>query len=176
MARYVDLQVGFIKILTGISYAVSFQDESREIASDYAGGAARYAPFQTKCSSKPRRTPESISSTATIASVSSSSHPTLPPILPLLPLPSAECNTTGFEDMQGKKHWHSDSYAHSTASDISSLTSTTMSSNDLLPTNHPTRDTISSQEQTLFMQVFVEEVGLWMDSLDPAKHVGFSTP
>jgi hypothetical protein len=26
------------------------------------------------------------------------------------------------------------------------------------------------------MQVFVEEVGIWMDSLDPLKHVSSQTP
>jgi hypothetical protein len=33
------------------------------------------------------------------------------------------------------------------------------------------RDYLTSPEETLFMQVFVEEVGLWMDSMDPHKHV-----
>jgi hypothetical protein len=28
----------------------------------------------------------------------------------------------------------------------------------------------------LFMQVFVEEVGLWMDSMDPMKHVSLPSP
>jgi len=35
-----------------------------------------------------------------------------------------------------------------------------------------TREIINSQEETLFMQVFVEEVGIWMDSMDTMKHVG----
>lgn len=76
--------------------------------------------------------------------------------------------------MYTKKHRSSGSYAQSTTSDVSSLTSTTMSSHDLLsrsPPKPPARDFLDSQEKTLFMQVFVEEVGLWMDSLDPAKHV-----
>lgn len=33
------------------------------------------------------------------------------------------------------------------------------------------REFLTTQEETLFMQVFVEEVGLWMDSMDPMKHV-----
>jgi len=33
------------------------------------------------------------------------------------------------------------------------------------------RDVLNTAEETLFMQVFVEEVGLWMDSMDPMKHV-----
>ena len=33
------------------------------------------------------------------------------------------------------------------------------------------REYLDSQDEVLFMQVFVEEVGLWMDSMDPMKHV-----
>jgi len=32
------------------------------------------------------------------------------------------------------------------------------------------KEYLDNQEETLFMQVFVEEVGLWMDSMDPLKH------
>ena len=32
------------------------------------------------------------------------------------------------------------------------------------------RQYLTSSEEVLFMQVFVEEVGLWMDSMDPLKH------
>jgi len=37
-----------------------------------------------------------------------------------------------------------------------------------------TRETLTDPEELLFMQVFVEEVGIWMDSMDPYKHVGRS--
>ena len=37
------------------------------------------------------------------------------------------------------------------------------------------REFLTTQEETLFMQVFVEEVGLWMDSMDPMKHVSAHT-
>ena len=32
------------------------------------------------------------------------------------------------------------------------------------------KEYLDNQEETLYMQVFVEEVGLWMDSMDPQKH------
>jgi len=35
------------------------------------------------------------------------------------------------------------------------------------------RDYMDDPEEVLFMQVFVEEVGLWMDSFDAIKHVSF---
>lgn len=39
----------------------------------------------------------------------------------------------------------------------------------LTPPNE-TRDYLNSPEEVLFMQVYVEEVGLWMDSMDSMKH------
>ena len=33
------------------------------------------------------------------------------------------------------------------------------------------REMLTDPEELLFMQVFVEEVGIWMDSMDPYKHV-----
>jgi hypothetical protein len=33
------------------------------------------------------------------------------------------------------------------------------------------KEYLDSPEDTLYMQVFVEEVGLWMDSMDHQKHV-----
>ncbi|KAI7022959.1 hypothetical protein KC362_g12861, partial [Hortaea werneckii] len=38
------------------------------------------------------------------------------------------------------------------------------------PSDDERRQYLDSQEETLFMQVFVEEVGLWMDSMDSQKH------
>lgn len=39
------------------------------------------------------------------------------------------------------------------------------------PPQKEVRSYLNNPEETLFMQVFVEEVGIWMDSLDPYKHV-----
>lgn len=41
---------------------------------------------------------------------------------------------------------------------------------DLLDPDKDKKEYLDNQEETLFMQVFVEEVGLWMDSMDPQKH------
>lgn len=38
------------------------------------------------------------------------------------------------------------------------------------PAPPPTRDYLKSQEEVLYMQVFVEEIGIWMDSMDAHKH------
>jgi hypothetical protein len=39
-----------------------------------------------------------------------------------------------------------------------------------VPAPAPTRDYLKSQEEVLYMQVFVEEIGIWMDSMDAHKH------
>lgn len=39
-----------------------------------------------------------------------------------------------------------------------------------VPVPIPSRDYLKSQEEVLYMQVFVEEIGIWMDSMDPHKH------
>ncbi|KAF8445340.1 hypothetical protein BDZ91DRAFT_149445 [Kalaharituber pfeilii] len=181
--NFIDTQVKPIPTVPRSNeWRVSFQDESREIASDYAGGVARYAAFSQGNSSpqcQSRLTPESITSASSITT-STSSHPTLPPILPLLPIVPTESTTTCYDDLQRpKNHRTSDQYIQSTASQVPGLTSTALNTTPTMSLNHslssmllkkPTRDFLDSQEKTLFMQVFVEEVGLWMDSLDPAKH------
>lgn len=52
---------------------------------------------------------------------------------------------------------------------ISSFSNLNMDA-DMLEQEKAKKEVLSSQEETLFMQVFVEEVGLWMDSMDPHKH------
>jgi chemotaxis protein histidine kinase CheA len=72
---------------------------------------------------------------------------------------------------------------------LSLLNSATSSSANAVPRPHPAysqshdslveeeqseiRDILNTAEETLFMQVFVEEVGLWMDSMDSMKHVSW---
>jgi hypothetical protein len=74
---------------------------------------------------------------------------------------------------------------------LSLLNSATSSSANAVPRPHPAynqshdalieeeqseiRDILNTAEETLFMQVFVEEVGLWMDSMDSMKHVSQDT-
>ncbi|KAK5165134.1 uncharacterized protein LTR77_009231 [Saxophila tyrrhenica] len=65
---------------------------------------------------------------------------------------------------------------HSGNSDNSSLHPGSVGSYNVGPngvlqtSNEERKDYIDDQEETLFMQVFVEEVGLWMDSMDSHKH------
>lgn len=94
-------------------------------------------------------------------------HNALPPIL--------QSSQGLFQDADQVKqeNLRQQSRHHSTNSDVSYLPTAppTAYSNPELPTPpSETREYLSTQEEVLFMQVFVEEVGLWMDSMDPMKH------
>jgi len=79
---------------------------------------------------------------------------------------------------QEQLHSRHDSRHHShTGSDGSFLTAPPTSYSNpeqalTLPPTPPSERAqyLTSAEEVLFMQVFVEEVGLWMDSMDPHKH------
>jgi hypothetical protein len=168
-------------------HTVHFQDESRDIASEYAGGVKRYAPFintatpvRTKNSPPTPRNNPSVSSMGSSATLS---HPTLPPILPLLPDPprlnSNNEPAVPHEDSTSHHHHQSTSaysgYALSSSSSRPPPRAPT-SDRTLSPAPRETKSYLENAEETLFMQVFVEEVGIWMDSLDPLKHVSFQVP
>lgn len=151
---------------------ISFLDESRDIASEYKGGLSKYgAPevqattqalnsLQLDFSSGPPPAPEL-------------SHQPLPPIQGVLPdMYAEEHNGMMYETSQPSSNQH----VQHAAMDFSASNSIQGASayNSHEPTTSPParpRDYLNTQEEVLFMQVFVEEVGLWMDSMDPQKHV-----
>lgn len=133
---------------------------------------ARYAAFAPENNTSPslRKSPGNISGTSAIVSLPSSQT-----LLSIFPLSSAGSLTAGFEDRQGREHHNPTSFTQLSAAEVSSITPTAMSTNRSVVQSSspkpPLRTLFGNQEKTLFMQVFVEEVGLWMDSLDSAKHV-----
>jgi hypothetical protein len=152
---------------------VNFQDESREIASEYRGGLQRYAHLD-QIITPPRETPLEFA-------VRPMAHD------PLMPensnsLPPIQSSGPYSDHGMGAKseHLHSrqDGRHHShTGSDGSFLTAPPTSYSNpeqalALPPTPPSErpQYLTSAEEVLFMQVFVEEVGLWMDSMDPHKH------
>ncbi|KKY15928.1 putative c6 zinc finger domain-containing protein [Diplodia seriata] len=150
---------------------ISFLDESRDIASEYKGGLSKYgAPevqattnamngLQLDFSQGPPPAPEL-------------SHQPLPPIQGVLPDIYAEGhNNMMYETTQPPANPH----VQHAGLDFSASSSIQAASayNSHEPTTSPparSRDYLNTQEEVLFMQVFVEEVGLWMDSMDPQKH------
>jgi hypothetical protein len=72
---------------------------------------------------------------------------------------------------QSRENSRQHSHANSESSYLPTAPSTAYSNPEqtLTPPNE-TRDYLNNREEVLFMQVFVEEVGLWMDSMDSMKH------
>lgn len=149
---------------------VKFQDESREIASEYKGGLGRYSQVE-QIITPPREPAFDFPSRSMILDpIIHNENIALPPIQ----------SAGGFADgglLPRQDHDHSrhtsSHQSRSAESDSPFLAPPSTSQSNLeqsLTPPNETRDYLNSPEELLFMQVFVEEVGLWMDSLDPMKH------
>ena len=146
---------------------VKFQDESREIASEYKGGLSRYAHLRQSITPPREQTMDFPPGALALDPLINDEVNALPPI-----------QSTGQYADNGLvvEHEHSrHASRHSqAASDGSFLVAPPSSSysnpEQMLTPPNETRDYLNSPEEVLFMQVFVEEVGLWMDSMDADKH------
>jgi hypothetical protein len=157
---------------------VHFQDESREIASEYKGGLGRYAALDQIKS--PKRDP-AIEFSGSVASTTLMNQSSLPPIQASMQVTFPEVSngmTAEHRDVSSHhgSHQHSLSLTNSESSFTVPQPPPTSYSNpdQIITPPGETRDYLTSPEEVLFMQVFVEEVGLWMDSMDPMKHVSKS--
>lgn len=176
---------------------VVFQDESRDVASEYVDGRKRYAPWDVPTSRKAARTPPIQGGRSTDIMLDENAGrqgpilPSVPDGFPatapedrrqqlssLGPVPgstSASVSRTfsapALPEIQQRNHSPAHSFGRDTASPSS--TSATMRNHVVSPAAslHQTRQCIEDPEGALFMQAFVEEVAIWMDSLDPIKHV-----
>lgn len=151
------------------SVIVQFQDESREIASEYKGGLGRYGALEQTIT--PPREPQLLEYHGRLQSIDHSIpvHNSLPPIIHSgAPALYAEGGIVKEEHRSRENSLH-----HSHHSDSSYMAPVQPSYNQveqtLTPPTEP-RSFLNTSEEVLFMQVFVEEVGLWMDSMDPMKH------
>ncbi|KAK5085779.1 hypothetical protein LTR05_005067 [Lithohypha guttulata] len=144
-------------------WKVTFEDNSREIASEYEGGLQRYSPVET-----PRKRRRLTPPTETMYDYSQLDAP----IIQQQPLPQ-----------QGYQPF---------AEPAAMYTPTTGQSfddpNQVMPQSYPDHrqnydqqmmihqepdppaPPLTLKEEVLYMQVFVEEVALWMDSMDKDKH------
>lgn len=175
-------------------WKVDFLDESREIASEYQGGIQRYKhldqeiqqPTSALDSAVAFEFPQSDSQ------VSAMNQQPLPPMQSMMaenyadPNAQPQLNNNIFDTKPGPVQYqqhqtsqpapHSASTAHSQYGDSNmhaarnSVASFGPIDTELLDPESAKKEYLDNQEETLFMQVFVEEVGLWMDSMDPSKH------
>ena len=155
---------------------VTFQDESRDIASEYKGGAQRYA-VMTKIPEV--KGPRGFGF----------DHPMMDaPVLSQQPLPNPPHTSQQFQsnnvDMfqgtlqitDGTRDPHQ---RHGSTVSDSTFSSNTVGGSSVTYTNgdqtltppSETREVLTDTDELLFMQVFIEEVAIWMDSMDPYKHV-----
>ncbi|KAK4544451.1 hypothetical protein LTR36_004342 [Oleoguttula mirabilis] len=174
-------------------WKVEFLDESREIASEYQGGMQKYKHLDRD--TPPTMQPEQSLAFdfATIAPPAPNmAHQPLPPIQGILPetYPNASLqqppDMSNMYDPQIKQDpgafqmpppnsgsTSNTHYGNSGANSIAghgSVTSYSTAQSQPIDPDDEKKEYLENPEETLFMQVFVEEVGLWMDSMDPLKH------
>lgn len=159
---------------------LKFLDESRDIASEYRGGLGRYSNVTVEMESvslKEEAPYDFNNMSDTMLDAPIMAHQQLPaqsfvqnPVDPYqsslqgLPPPAPD---------QHQRHGSTTSdstYSSHTLGGVSSYTNGDHS----LSSGSETRDSLTDPQELLLMQVFVEEVGIWMDSMDPYKHVGRS--
>lgn len=157
---------------------VTFRDESREIASEYRGGLGRYASISQEAEEVPDIKDEALYQFSSgVMNTPTLAHQQLPSLQQSLPAGDMDSYPPVSQrrlDNSREQHIHS---ANNTDSTFTSQTipppplpNYNNSKQTLTPPSED-RGPLDSPEELLFMQVFVEEVGLWMDSLDPYKHV-----
>lgn len=141
---------------------LSFQDESREIASGYIGGFERYPPLKESpsASSNNKEATSQFDFTDVLSAPVIPRQALSPSLLPSFPeAHQAEMSDPIFNDS-------SYSGPQSTFQDHGAFSP---KPNTIQPSN--IRACLNNAEEVLLMQVFIEEVGLWMDSMDSNKHV-----
>lgn len=156
---------------------VVFQDESREIASEYRGGLSRYAHLVVEQGDLPESNAEApYTFPGSMVDAPTLSHQQLPSIQSLPPggVEAYSGNPEPYADQVRDRHRHPSTTSDSTFSSSTIPAPPQPSYGQSEQTVTPpieNRACLDSPEKVLFMQVFVEEVGLWMDSMDPYKHV-----
>ncbi|KAI1938610.1 hypothetical protein LOZ66_003413 [Ophidiomyces ophidiicola] len=163
--NFIDTQVAAppYAVPSSHDWNVNFRDESREIASEYLGGYERY-PLLKKGSMQPRPMPtygyrdsltmatphRGLTSASLLTSFSEQSQPDI----------AAEPIFHSTPQAPTEPGYHDHSIARSPFD----------TPKHPLTASHDSRPCLNTAEEVLLMQVYVEEVGLWMDSMDPGKH------
>lgn len=169
-------------------WRLDFMDESRDIADEYQNGLEKYSALTLE----PKEPPMDFENEDSMAfeftnaapSAPAMAHQSLPPIQGMMP------GNTRAEDIKTSSHFFEDprdvqqqaqsvgepNSGHSHHSAMSSHQQQYDAQNYQQQQSQQVeqdevRDILNTQEETLYMQVFVEEVGIWMDSMDSMKHV-----
>lgn len=161
-------------LLRSNDWEVRFEDNSREIASEYRGGLKRYGSGDRNV-----RSSSSIDTTPSHdfpADVSGNSQRSLPSIQGVV-VPDTftdDSQTIAPPSRRDSYHQHSGSHSDSGYGSsnlpLTSASSYTNADSPASPSKGP-RTVLTNPDEVLYLQIFIEEVGLWMDSMDPDKHV-----
>lgn len=193
--NFIDTQCKQPPIIAhGDYHEMRFEDESRQIASEYVDGIEQYA--RRRDSELPQN----------LADAMGFSYQTSQPTAQMMShqqMPNIQVMTNGHTMQQPSVNLfdqpHERTPSHQPPPGAQSVDSTF--SHASLPSHHSNhasqhpspydqhipnsaqtepeyhaeaKEILNTQEETLYMQVFVEEVGLWMDSMDAMKHVRVS--
>ena len=159
-----------------------FQDESREIASEYRGGLGRYSTVTNEMSNVSLKEEPTYDFTDTMSNTISNTMIDAP-VLAHQQLPSQAFPPSQTDPYSGSlqgmtDHGQDHHQRHGSTTSDSTFSSHTLggvsaytNGDQSLTSTSETRDSLTDPQELLLMQVFIEEVGIWMDSMDPYKHV-----
>ena len=152
--------------------AVKFQDESRLIASEYKGGLRQYSAVTVDQTITPPHEPTADYRVNIDPNITMQNN--LPPILQQHHnAPMYQESGSRLDHNQSHGHTRDNSFQHShTSSAYLPTAPPTLYDNQqrtMTPPNEM-RQCLNDPLEVLYMQVFIEEVGLWMDSMDHQKH------
>jgi hypothetical protein len=157
-------------------WQVVFQDESREIASEYVGGFEKYTALKRQEKRQKLEIAQEMGfDYPNQMAAPVISHQQLPPqgningmyqsYAEPAPTMYASSTNSGYESHPQSVHMP----AYQEQQPVQPV-QPAYDQNMMIMQEPETRPYLSDPNEVLYMQVFVEEVGLWMDSMDPDKH------
>lgn len=173
--NFIDTQVSAPPFAAPSSreWRVNFCDESRDIASEYVGGPQRYPHPKRERNTAALLPPYGYTTTDSLR-LQPNTHSLQP--TPPAPTPALFQHFTEPTHNEIPEPIFQTTSQHPSETPFSEHQMPRSSPrNTLIPSNNP-RPYLNTPEEVLLMQVFVEEVGLWMDSMDAMKHVCLGCP
>lgn len=177
--NFIDTQVKTPPITPPIEeWNLVFQDESRDIASEYRGGLGRYTNITAELDSVSLKDDTNFDFAGNMSESMLNA-----PVLHHQPLPGQAFGQSSLDPFQsslpGMSSQAPDQHQrHGSTTSDSTFSSHTMggvssysNGDQSLNSTGETRNILTDPQELLYMQVFVEEVGIWMDSMDGYKHV-----
>lgn len=149
-------------------WQVIFQDDSRDIASEYTGGLEKYHPLEPE-PKRQRLSAPNMSFEFGQVTAPMMSHQQLP-------APQSYSNSYVEPSQSGFAGSVTPSYENTTNTMVSYSEAAQPAAQSYEPTmlvpaeQNPSPPYLDNRDEVLYMQVFVEEVGLWMDSMDAGKN------